>query len=158
MYCMHCGTENPDSYVFCRKCGARLVASDHKPVAVDVIAVLYLVTGILAVLFALVWVAMIVYALISPVDVLVREKLLEPGQSVMADVVFPFGFVAVAVMVGAIINFVLAWGVWRGSRLVYVITFVVAILWCVTLIGIPISIAVLVMLLRPGVKRFFQVT
>jgi hypothetical protein len=38
MYCVHCGTANPDTNKFCHGCGAELVQPLHGPAETDHIA------------------------------------------------------------------------------------------------------------------------
>jgi len=108
-----------------------------------------MLTGALLCAFVLMMMCGIVGSAIDPAE------WMSPGEEFVLDVLLPIGFITMIALAAALINFVLAWGVWNGKELTYVFTFIVAGLWCLTIVGILVSVPIIVFLLQPEAKRYF---
>lgn len=151
MTCLACGAQNPDTNRYCLQCGALLqrpVASS-RPAAASVLTILHLLSGVGFLLLLLTFGMVLLVAMFAPAEMAIDADT-SPAMMIVGA-----GFLSLIFAALTIVSLVMAWATWQGKNLAYYLNLLIAVLWCLTIIGLLISAPVIVLLLQPEAKAYF---
>lgn len=144
MYCQHCGTQLPPEFRFCTNCGKPtgfgLASSAPDPVRtlqnhLQAIAILWAVYSIFRIVMAIWTVAFGWYFLPIWARMMPQQFNIEPFLRLIGGIYWASGIFAVAM---GVLGLWAAWAIWQRNPYGRVVVLIVA---CISLISIPLGLA-----------------